>query len=67
MTDDEFEKFCKHKGLLDHEIKIADLAFRQGIKGEQFYEAIGYSAVHAKRLRKQIKDKLFKDDTFTIP
>lgn len=58
MTDNEFIKYCQHKHLTDCEIKIAELFIRQNLKGQEFYEAIGYSVSQSKRIRKKILEKL---------
>lgn len=60
MTDSEFVKHCQHRNLDDEEIKIAELFIRQGLKGQEFYEAIGYSMAQSKRKRKRILEKLNK-------
>jgi hypothetical protein len=60
MTDAEFVKHCQHHNLDDEEIKIAELFIRQGLKGQDFYDAIGYSIAQSKRKRKKILEKLNK-------
>lgn len=60
MTDAEFVKHCQHRNLDDEEIKIAELFIRQGLKGQEFYDAIGYSMAQSKRKRKKILEKLNK-------
>ena len=60
MTDEEFVQFCLHKHLDDEEIKIAELFIRQKLKGQEFYNAIGYSMAQSKRKRKKILEKLNK-------
>lgn len=60
MTKEEFVQFCRHKNLTDEEIAIADAFLRQDLKGDAFYEAIGYSERQAIRKRKAIREKLNK-------
>lgn len=60
MTQEEFTRFCRHKNLTDEEIGIADAFLRRGLKGDAFYEAIGYSERQAIRKRKAIREKLNK-------
>lgn len=58
MTDAEFVDFCKSKHLGDEFIAYAKLIFRDKLKGEMLYTAMGYSPAQAKRIRKTIKSIL---------
>lgn len=58
MTDTEFTEFGISKGLTDCEIMIADRIWRKHLKGQQLYNAIGYSKRQTIRLRKSILQKL---------
>lgn len=60
MAKEEFVQFCRHKNLTDEEIDIADAFLRKDLKGDAFYEAIGYSERQAIRKRKAIREKLNK-------
>lgn len=60
MNNEEFQQYCKHKGLNDMETSIADKCLRVGLKGQEFYDKIGYSQAQAKRIRKKILEKLKK-------
>lgn len=58
MTDTEFVDYCKSKHLSDEYIAYAKLIFRDKLKGETLYTAMGYSTAQAKRIRKTIKSIL---------
>lgn len=58
MNPEEFESYCKHRGLNDMEVQIAHKIYIDGLKGVELYSAIGYSVAQSKRIRKKIFDKL---------
>ena len=58
MTDEEFNKFCRHKNLSETEIIIANLIIREQLKGQDLANACNYSLSQTKRYRKSIKIKL---------
>lgn len=58
MTDEEFIKHCKHKNLTMQETMIADCIIRKNLKGNELYNAIGYSKRQTINIRKQIFNKL---------
>lgn len=58
MTADEFVDYCKHKGLTDQQIMIAECIYRKDLKGQDLYNAIGYSCRQTQRIRKQIHNLL---------
>lgn len=58
MSSDEFNQHCRHCGLDETEIIIAELFIRQGLKGKELYDATGYSERQTKNKRAVIKQKL---------
>jgi hypothetical protein len=58
MTPEEFDSYCRHRGLNDMEVQIARKIYIDGLKGVELYSAIGYSVAQSKRIRKKIFDKL---------
>lgn len=58
MTIEEFNEFCKSKGLNPIEIKIAELFIREHKSGSEIAYEIGFSVTHVKRKRIYIKEVL---------
>lgn len=58
MTDTELYKFCVERGLTEEECHIIHCYIYEKLKGEDFYEAIGYSKNTACKKRKSALDKL---------
>lgn len=54
MSDDEFVAYCKHKGLNDQDIMIAECIYRKHLKGAILYQTIGYSKAQTIRIRKKL-------------
>lgn len=58
MTDEEFKQYCRHKGLTEQQVMIAECIYRKSLKGQDLYKAIGYSCRQTQRIRKEIAEKL---------
>ena len=58
MDKIEFDYHCRNNGLNENEIIIAELVFREQLKGKDLYRACNYSEIHVKRMRVKIKKKL---------
>ena len=56
MNETELYEHCRNCGLDDVECKIAYFVVIERLKGEELYNAIGYSEAQAKRKRKKILD-----------
>ena len=54
MTEIELYEHCRSCGLDDVDCKIARLIVIERLKGQELYEAIGYSERQTKRKRKKI-------------
>lgn len=54
ITEEELYKRCKAAGLDDVECKLAHLIIIERLKGQELYDAIGYSESQTKRKRKKI-------------
>lgn len=60
MSADELYKHCRSKGLDESYCQIANLIIIKRLKGQELYNAMGYSASQAKRIRKRILMILMK-------
>lgn len=58
MNEQELFEYCKRKGLCDFDIKMADVIFRQQLKGKELYEKLGYSKRQTLRIKKKLQVKL---------
>ena len=58
MSKDEFYKHCCSRGLDDVEYKIAYYVVIERLKGQELYNAIGYSERQTIRKRKEILSKI---------
>lgn len=58
MTEDELYEHCRSCGLDDVDCKIARLIVIERLKGQELYEAIGYSERQTKRKRKKILETI---------
>lgn len=54
MNEQELYEHCRNCGLDDVECKIAYYVVIERLKGNELYEAVGYSEAQAKRKRKKI-------------
>ena len=54
MSKDELYEHCKNCGLSEEDSRIAYFIVYERLKGQELYDAIGYSERHAKRKRSQI-------------
>lgn len=60
MGSEELYKHCRSKGLDESYCQIAQLIIIKRLKGQMLYDAMGYSASQAKRIRKKILKTLMK-------
>ena len=58
MSKDELYEHCRSKGLDDVECKIAYYVVIERLKGQELYDAIGYSERQTIRKRKEILSKI---------
>lgn len=65
ISIEEFENFCKLRNLTSDEIAIAKKIIREELKGDNLYNAIGYSKSQTLRIRKRIFSKLNYDTKMT--
>lgn len=54
MSEQELYEHCRKQGLDDVDCKIAKIIVIDRLKGQELYNAIGYSESQAKRKRKYI-------------
>jgi hypothetical protein len=58
LDDAELYDYCRSMGLGDDYCKIANIHYIQGLKGRNFYDAIGYSERQSIRIREKIQEIL---------
>lgn len=60
MSSEELYKHCRAKGLDESYCQTAQLIIIKRLKGQVLYDAMGYSASQAKRIRKRIFKALMR-------